>query len=429
MNEDSRGFDTDALHGGHTPDSDTHSRAVPIYQTTSYTFEDTQHAADLFALEEEGYIYTRLQNPTTEVLEKRVAKLEGGLGAVAFSSGMGAINAACLTLMSSGDHIVSTSGLYGGTYTLFSQTFPNKFGIDVSITESDEPAEFEKQIKENTKLIYLETISNPRLTVPDFEAITEMAHKHDLPVMVDNTMASPALCRPFEHGADIVVHSLTKYLGGHGNSIGGIIVDSGEFDWEASGRFDELVDPDPAYHGMSFTEQFGEEAYLARARTRILRDLGSCLSPANAFLIIQGIETLSLRMERHCENARRVAEYLAAHEMVNWVTYPGLEEHETHELAGRYLDSGYGGMVGFGISGGLQAGKDFINNLELISHLANIGDARTLAIHPASTTHQQLSEEEQRQSGVTPDFIRLSVGIENVEDILADLDRGLQAAN
>ncbi|MGM0381592.1 MAG: O-acetylhomoserine aminocarboxypropyltransferase/cysteine synthase family protein, partial [bacterium] len=369
-NKENYGFDTESLHAGHTPDTDTHSRAVPIHQTTSYTFEDTQHAADLFALEEEGYIYTRLMNPTTEVLEKRVAALEGGVGAVAFSSGMSSITAACLSLLGSGDHIVATSGLYGGTYTLFSQTFPDKMGIDVSFTDTDDPAEFAKEITEDTRLVYLETISNPRLTVPDFEAIAEVAHENGLPVMVDNTMASPALCRPLEHGADIVIHSLTKYLGGHGNSIGGIIVDGGSFDWEASGKFPELVEPDPAYHGISFTEKFGDAAYAARARTRILRDLGSCISPMNSFLIIQGIETLSLRMEKHCENARRVAEFLADHEDVNWVVYPGLESHDTHDLAKKYLEGGFGGMVGFGISGGLEAGKKFINNLQLVSHLA-----------------------------------------------------------
>lgn len=430
MSEEKKyGFDTNSLHAGHTPDSDTHSRAVPIHQTTSYTFEDTQHAADLFALEEEGYIYTRLMNPTTEVLEKRVAALEGGVGAVAFSSGMSSITAACLSLLGSGDHIVASSGLYGGTYTLFSQTFPDKMGIDVSFTKTDDPGEFEKEITEDTRLVYLETISNPSLNVPNFEEIARIAHEYGLPVMVDNTMASPALCKPLEHGADIVIHSLTKYLGGHGNSIGGIIVDGGDFDWKASGKFPEIVEPDPAYHGISFTEKFGEKAYIARARTRILRDLGSCISPMNSFLILQGIETLSLRMKKHCENAEKVAEFLDEHEEVNWVTYPGLESHDTHEMARRYLDGGFGGMVGFGIAGGLKAGKKFINNLQLISHLANIGDARTLAIHPASTTHQQLSEEELMQSGVTPDFIRLSIGIEDAEDIIADIDQALAATD
>ncbi|MGD2174472.1 MAG: O-acetylhomoserine aminocarboxypropyltransferase/cysteine synthase [Candidatus Brocadiaceae bacterium] len=419
-------FDTLAVHAGHTPDSDTHARAVPIYQTTSYTFEDTDHAARLFALEEPGYIYTRIMNPTTEVLEERVAALEGGVGGLAFASGMAAISAGCLAIMNQGDHIVSSSGLYGGTYTLFSQTFPRSFGIEVTFTDSDEPAEFEAAITERTKLLYLETIGNPRLTVPDFEALAEVAHERGIPVMVDNTTASPWLCRPLEHGADIVVHSATKYLGGHGNSIAGVLVDGGRFDWAASGRFPQLVEPDPSYHGIRYVETFGEAAYIVKTRVHILRDLGGCISPLNSFLLLQGIETLPLRMKRHCENAMQVARFLEEHPRVKWVTYPGLPEHPTHELAGRYLSGGYGAMVGFGIEGGLEAGKRFINSLELISHLANIGDARTLAIHPASTTHQQLSEEEQLQTGVTPDFVRVSVGIEDPEDILEDLAQALE---
>ncbi|MHC5035030.1 MAG: O-acetylhomoserine aminocarboxypropyltransferase/cysteine synthase family protein [Planctomycetota bacterium] len=418
-------FDTIALHGGHTPDSDTHSRAVPIYQTTSYLFEDTEHAARLFALEQPGYIYTRIMNPTTEVLETRVAMLEGGVGGLAFSSGQAATSAGCLTILGRGDHIVASSGLYGGTYTLFSQTFPRKLGVEVTFTNTDEPAEFEAAITDRTKLFFFETLGNPRLTVPDFEALTELAHSHGIPVMVDNTVASPWLCRPIEHGVDIVMHSLTKYLGGHGNSIGGVLVDSGCFDWEKSGRFPEMVEPDPSYHGIRYVEQFGELAYIVKARVQILRDLGGCISPMNAFLVLQGIETLPLRMKRHCENAAAVAAFLKEHPKVSWVNYPGLPEHPTHELAGRYLSGGFGAMVGFGVKGGLEAGKRFINGLELISHLANIGDARTLAIHPASTTHQQLSEDEQLQTGVTPDFVRLSVGIEDPQDIMDDLDRAL----
>ncbi len=421
-------FDTIALHAGHTPDSDTHARAVPIYQTTSYVFEDSDHAARLFALEEPGYIYTRIMNPTTDVLEKRVAMLEGGVGGLAFSSGMAAETAGCLTILGKGDHIVSSSGLYGGTYTLFSHTFPQKLGVSVTFTETDAPAEFEAAITERTKLFYTETIGNPRLTVPDFEALCELAHSHGIPVMVDNTMASPYLCRPIEHGVDIVVHSLTKYLGGHGNSIGGILVDGGRFDWEASGRFAEMVEPDPAYHGVRFTEEFGENAYIVRARVRMLRDLGGCISPMNAFLILQGVETLPLRMARHSENALAVANFLKTHPRVAWVNYPGLPEHPAHGLARRYLSGGFGGIMGFGIKGGLEAGKKFIDSLKLISHLANIGDTRTLAIHPASTTHQQLSPEEQEQTGVTADFIRLSIGIEDVEDIEADLDQALGGA-
>ncbi len=428
MSDDSAmNFDTICLLGGHDPDTDTHSRAVPIHQTTSYLFEDTDHAADLFALEEPGYIYTRLQNPTTEVLEKRVAMLEEGVAGLGFSAGMSAITAGCLTILNQGDHIVASSGLYGGTYTLMSQTFKDKFGIDVTFTDTDDPAEFEAAITDETKLLYTETLGNPRLTVPDLEAISEVAHSHDIPLMVDNTMASPALCRPIEHGADIVAHSLTKYLGGHGTSIGGILVDSGNFDWEASGKFPDLVEPDPAYHGLSFTEHFEEQAFIARARVRILRDLGGCISPMNSFLILQGIETLPLRMERHCENARKVAEFLNQHPEVSWVNYPGLPDHPTHDRAAHYLSGGFGGMIGFGVEGGLESGKSFINNLDIISHLANIGDARTLAIHPASTTHQQLNDEELEQAGVTEDFIRLSVGLEDIDDITADLDQALQS--
>ncbi len=428
MSDDSAmNFDTICLLGGHDPDTDTHSRAVPIHQTTSYLFEDTDHAADLFALEEPGYIYTRIMNPTTEVLEKRVAMLEEGVAGLGFSAGMSAITAGCLTILNQGDHIVASSGLYGGTYTLMSQTFKDKFGIDVTFTDTDDPAEFEAAITDETKLLYTETLGNPRLTVPDLEAISEVAHSHDIPLMVDNTMASPALCRPIEHGADIVAHSLTKYLGGHGTSIGGILVDSGNFDWEASGKFPDLVEPDPAYHGLSFTEHFEEQAFIARARVRILRDLGGCISPMNSFLILQGIETLPLRMERHCENARKVAEFLNQHPEVSWVNYPGLPDHPTHDRAAHYLSGGFGGMIGFGVEGGLESGKSFINNLDIISHLANIGDARTLAIHPASTTHQQLNDEELEQAGVTEDFIRLSVGLEDIDDITADLDQALQS--
>ncbi len=418
-------FDTAAIHAGHSPDSDTHSRAVPIHQTTSYLFEDTEHAARLFALEEPGYIYTRIMNPTTEVLEKRVAALEGGVGSVAFSSGMAAINAACLTILGEGDQIVSSSGLYGGTYTLFSHTFPRKFGIDVTFTDSDDPEDFEAAVTERTRLFYTETIGNPRLSVPDFEGLAEVAHSRGLPLMVDNTVATPWLCRPLEHGADVAVHSLTKYLAGHGNSIGGIVVGGGAFDWEGSGLFPELVEPDPSYHGIRYVAEFGEAAYLTKARVHLLRDLGGCISPMNSFLILEGIKTLPLRMRKHCENAMEVARFLEDHPEVGWVTYPGLSDHPTHETARAYLEGGFGGLVGFGVKGGLEAGKRFINNLKLISHLANIGDAGTLAIHPASTTHQQLSEEEQRQTGVTPDFIRLSIGIEDARDIITDLDQAL----
>jgi len=418
-------FNSIVLHGGHTPDAETHSRAVPIYQTTSYTFEDTGHAARLFGLEEFGNIYTRIMNPTTDVLEKRVAMLEGGVAGLAFASGMGAITAACVTIASKGDHIVASSNLYGGTYTLFSHTLPRTFGIDVTLVDSDDPAAFAAATNERTKLYFTETIGNPSLTTPDFRALADTAHANGVPLVVDNTVATPWLCRPFEHGVDISVHSLTKYLGGHGNSIGGLIVDSGNFDWAGSGRFDCLTEPDPSYHGMRYVETFGALAYILKARVHILRDLGACISPMNAFLILQGIETLPLRMARHCENALTIARWLVEHPAVTWVTYPGLDAHPTHALAAKYLDGGFGAVLGFGVKGGLEAGKKFINSMELISHLANIGDSRTLGIHPASTTHQQLSDEEQLAAGVTPDFIRLCVGIEDVQDIIEDLDQAL----
>jgi O-acetylhomoserine (thiol)-lyase len=416
------GFDTRALHAGHTPDP-TGARAVPIWQTTSFVFRDTDHAARLFSLQEFGNIYTRIMNPTTDVLEKRVAALEGGAAGLAFSSGMAAVSAALFTLCTQGDEVVSTARLYGGTVTLFSTTLP-RFGIAVRYADRDEADAFAAAITDRTKAVYLETIGNPKLTVPDLEGIAAAAHARGVPVIVDNTAATPALCRPIEHGADIVVHSLTKYLGGHGNSIGGALVDAGRFDW-AGGRFAEFVEPDPSYHGLKFHEAFGPLAFAVRARVRTLRDLGGCLSPFNAFLILQGIETLSLRMARHSESALAVAKFLEDHPKVAWVLYPGLESHPSFERARQYLPVGQSGLVGFGIQGGLRAGRRFIEHLRLFSHLANIGDARSLAIHPASTTHQQLSEEEQRRAGVTPDFVRLSVGLETPADIVADLDQAL----
>ena len=423
MTEQGKGFDTRALHAGHTPDAETGARAVPIYQTTSYVFEDTAHAARLFALEEFGNIYTRIMNPTTDVLEQRVAALEGGVAGLAFASGMGAISAALLTLCSEGDEIVSTTRLYGGTVTLFSNTLP-RMGIRTIWVDSDEAEDFEAAITDRTMALYLETIGNPKLTIPDLAGIAQVAHAHGVPVLIDSTTATPALCRPIERGADIVLHSLTKYLGGHGNSIGGIIVDSGRFPWD-SGRFAEFVEPDPSYHGLRFYETFGEMTYAVRARVRLLRDLGACLSPFNAFLILQGVETLSLRMARHSENALAVAQFLQGHPKVSWVLYPGLPSHPSYERAMRYLPDGASGLVGFGVRGGMEAGRTFIEHLRLFSHLANIGDARSLAIHPASTTHQQLSEEEQFAAGVTSDFVRLSIGIETLDDILADLDQAL----
>lgn len=417
------GFDTLALHAGHTPDAETGARAVPIWQTTSYVFKDTAHAARLFALQEFGNIYTRIMNPTTDVLEKRVAALEGGVAGLAFSSGQAAETATLLTLCAQGDEIVATTRLYGGTVTLLTATLP-RLGIKTVWVDSDEPADFAAAITDRTKVIYLETIGNPKLTIPDLAGIAEVAHERGVPVVVDNTTASPALCRPIEHGCDLVIHSLTKYLGGHGNSIGGIVVDSGRFPWD-NGRFPEFVEPDPSYHGLKFYETFGNITFAVRARVRLLRDTGGCLSPFNAFLILQGIETLSLRMARHSENALAVARFLNEHPKVNWVLYPGLPTHPAHERAKRYLPNGASGLVGFGIRGGMEAGRRFIESLQLFSHLANIGDARSLAIHPASTTHQQLSEEEQRLAGVTPDFVRLSIGLETLDDILADLDQAL----
>ncbi|MCJ7548423.1 MAG: O-acetylhomoserine aminocarboxypropyltransferase/cysteine synthase [Anaerolineae bacterium] len=422
MSDKYEGFDTQALHAGYTPD-ETGACAVPIWQTTSYVFKDTGHAARLFALEEFGNIYTRIGNPTTDVLEQRVAALEGGVGGLAFASGMGAITAALLTLCAEGDEIVATSRLYGGTITLLTGTL-SRMGIRTVFVNSDAPEAFAQAITERTKVVYLETIGNPKLTIPDLEGIAEVAHARGVPVVIDNTTPSPALCRPIEHGCDIVVHSLTKYLGGHGNSIGGMIVDSGNFPWD-SGRFAEFVDPDPAYHGLRFLETFGNIAYIVRARVRMLRDLGACISPFNAFLILQGIETLSLRMERHSQNALAVARFLETHPKVSWVLYPGLTSHPSRELAQRYLPEGASGLVGFGVKSGAEGGRRFIESLGLFSHLANIGDSRSLAIHPASTTHQQLTEAEQQSAGVTPDFVRLSVGLETLDDILADLDQAL----
>jgi len=418
------GFDTIALHGGQSPDPTTGSRAVPIYQTTSYVFRDTDHAARLFAQEESGNIYTRIMNPTWDVLERRVALLEGGIAALAASSGQSAETIAVLNLAKAGDEVVSSTSLYGGTYTLFKYTL-GRMGIDVKFVDASDPKSFAKAITPKTRCLYVETIGNPKLDVPDIEAIAKIAHDAGIPLVIDSTFATPYLCRPIEWGADIVVHSLTKWLGGHGTSIGGIIVDAGKFDWK-NGKFPDFTEPDPSYHGLVFTEAFGDAAYIAKARISLLRDLGPALSPFNAFLILQGIETLSLRMDRHCSNALKVAQHLERHSLVSWVTYPGLASHPSHDLARKYLPKGAGGMLGFGIKGGKQAGIRFINSVELLSHLANVGDAKSLVIHPASTTHQQLTSEEQLASGVTEDFIRLSVGLEDVDDIIADIDQALR---
>jgi len=416
------------LHGGQEPDPTTGSRAVPIYQTTSYNFKDTDHAANLFALKEFGNIYTRLMNPTTDVLEKRVAAMDGGVAALAVASGQSAITLSLLNIAQAGDEIVSADNLYGGTYTLFHYTF-KRLGIKVNFVKSDDLEGFKKAITPKTKAIYAESIGNPKLNVTDIEAIADIAHKNGLPFILDNTV-SPYLLKPIDHGVDIVVYSTTKFIGGHGTSIGGVIVDSGKFDW-TNGKFPLIADPDPSYHGINFVEALkplGNIAYIIKARVTLLRDLGPAMSPFNAFLFLQGLETLHLRMLKHSENALIVAKYLEKHAKVSWVNYPGLESSAEKDKADKYLTKGAGAIIGFGIKGGAEAGKIFINSLELISHLANIGDAKTLAIHPATTTHQQLSSEEQLATGVTADFIRLSIGIENVDDIIADLEQSLSKA-
>ena len=417
------GFDTLALHGGQKPDPATGARAVPIYQTTSFVFKDTTHAANLFALKEFGNIYTRIMNPTWDVLEQRVAALEGGVAALVASSGQAAETMAILNLAHAGDQIVSSASLYGGTYNLFHYTLP-KLGITTDFVDPSNPENFKRAITPKTRAVYAETLGNPKNDMLDIEAVAKIAHDAGVPLVIDNTVATPYLCRPIEWGADIVVHSMTKFLGGHGNSIGGIIVDSGKFNW-ANGKFPEFVDPDPSYHNMKFVETFGPLAYIIKVRVQLLRDIGAALSPFNAFLILQGVESLSLRVQRHCDNALKVAQFLQSHPAVNWVNYPGLASHSSHTLAKKYLQHGFGAILGFGIRGGLQAGIKFINSLTLLSHLANLGDAKTLVIHPASTTHQQLSPEEQQATGVTEDYVRLSIGIETVDDIIADIDQAL----
>jgi O-acetylhomoserine (thiol)-lyase len=421
---DQFGFDTLALHAGQKPDPTTGARAVPIYQTTSYVFKDTDHAANLFALKEFGNIYTRIMNPTWAVLEERIAALEGGVGALVTASGQAAETLAILNITQAGEHIVSATSLYGGTYNLFHYTL-SKLGISTTFVDPANPDNFKKAITPKTRLIYAETLGNPKNDTLDFEAVSKIAHDAGIPLMIDNTVATPYLCRPFEWGADIVVHSLTKFLGGHGNSIGGVIVDSGKFNW-GNGKFPELTEPDPSYHGLKLWETFGNIAYIIKARVQLLRDVGPALSPFNAFLVLQGIETLSLRVQRHCDNALAVARFLEKHPAVTWVNYPGLPSHPTHALARKYLRHGFGAILGFGIKGGLQAGIKFINSVKLLSHLANLGDAKTLVIHPASTTHQQLTPAERLETGVTDDYVRLSVGIENIEDIVADIDQALK---
>ncbi|HZR27503.1 MAG TPA: homocysteine synthase [Terriglobales bacterium] len=416
-----------AVHGGQEKDPATKARAVPIYQTTSYVFDDADHAARLFALQEFGNIYTRIMNPTTDVFEKRLAALEGGAAGLALASGQAAETLAIITLASAGDEIISTTSLYGGTYNLFHYTLP-KLGIKVRFVDAEDFDGLQKTITRQTKAVYTETVGNPKLDISDIERLAAIAHKNGLPLIVDNTTPSPALCRPIEWGADIIVNSATKFIGGHGTSIGGIMVDAGKFDWKASGRFPSFSDPDPSYHGFSFTDAFGLLAFIIKARVQGLRDTGGCLSPFNSFLFLQGVETLHLRMQRHSENALAVARYLQSHPAIEWVNYPGLESSRYHALAKKYLPHGAGALVTFGIKGGFEAGKKLINSVELFSLLANIGDAKSLIIHPASTTHQQLSPEEQRSTGTTPEMIRLSVGIEDVDDIIADLDQALTAA-
>ena len=425
---------TRTLHAGQKADPTTGACAVPIYQTTSYQFRDTEHAANLFGLKELGNIYTRIMNPTTDVLEQRLAALEGGSGALAHSSGQAAITAAILNIAGAGDHIVSVAQLYGGTYNLFHYTLP-KLGIQVSFVDGDDPENFRKALKPNTKAFYGEGLGNPRLNILPFEEVAKIAKEAGVPLIVDNTALSPYLNRPFERGANVVVHSATKHIGGHGTSIGGIVVDGGNFNW-GNGRFPGFTEPDMSYHGLPHWEAFkafapaggANIAFIMKMRLQFLRDVGSCLSPFNAFLLLQGLETLHLRMERHCANALKVAQYLESHSKVKWVNYPGLKSSRYHDLAKKYLTNGYGALVGFGVKSGLEGGTKFINALKLHSHVANIGDARSLAIHPASTTHSQLTAEERQAAGVTDDYVRLSVGIEDVEDIIADIEQALAQA-
>ena len=433
LDESKLSFDTLAVHAGQAPDPTTTARAVPLYQTTSYVFRDAEHAANLFGLKEFGNIYTRLMNPTTDVLEKRVAALEGGIGALATASGQAAETLAILNILSAGDHIVSSASLYGGTYNLFHYTLP-KLGIETTFVDPSDPANFEKAITDKTRVVFAESMGNPKLDTLDIAAVAAVAHAHHIPLMVDNTTPSPAIINPIAHGADIVVHSATKFIGGHGTSIGGLIIDSGKFDWFSSGKFREFIEPDASYHGLVFgglPEPLRSLSFILKARLQGLRDIGAAMSPFNAWMFIQGLETLHLRMERHSQNALKVAQFLKGHPKVAWVNYPGLSEHPAHATANQYhrKDSEgrtqYGALVGFGVHGGADAGRKLIDNVQLLSLLANIGDAKSLIIHPASTTHSQLTADEQFATGVTPDFVRLSIGIESADDIIADLDQAL----
>jgi len=421
------GFETLSLHAGQeTADSATNARAVPIYQTTSYVFDSPEHAADLFGLKQFGNIYTRIMNPTQDAFERRIAALEGGVGALATASGQSAETLAILNIAQAGDEIISSASLYGGTYNLFHYTFP-KLGITVRFVDSRDPENFRPAINERTKAIFAETVGNPRLDTLDIQAVADIAHENGIPLILDNTLPTPYLVQPFKHGCDIVIHSATKFIGGHGTAIGGVIVDSGNFDW-TNGRFPSFTEPDPSYHGLRYVEALGNIAYIIKVRVQLQRDLGPAIAPLNSFLFLQGLETLPLRMERHSQNALRIAEFLEGHPSVNWVSYPGLKSHPQYEQAVKYHTHGYGAILGFGIKGGLEAGKQLIRHVELFSHLANVGDAKSLIIHPASTTHSQLTPDEQYETGVTPDFVRLSVGLETVDDLIDDLDQALRAA-
>ncbi|MCA0972554.1 aminotransferase class V-fold PLP-dependent enzyme [Halobacillus litoralis] len=428
MSKQVEGYDVDtvALHGGQSPDPTTGSRAVPIYQTTSYVFHDTEHAQSLFALDEPGNIYSRIGNPTVDVFEKRMALLEGGVASVATASGMSAIALSILNIAGSGDEIVAAANLYGGTYNLFANTLP-RYGIEVKFVDPEDPENFKAAITDKTKAVYAETIGNPSLHVLDIEKVSEIAHDQGIPLIIDNTFATPYTCKPIEYGADIVVHSATKWIGGHGTAIGGVVVDGGRFDW-GNGKFPVFTEPDESYNGIVYTADFGTLAFITKLRVQLLRDFGSCLSPQNAFLLLQGLETLHLRVARHNDNAQEIAEYLKGHPDVEWVSYPGLKEHPAHDLADQYLEGGFGSVVNFGIKGGREAGRAIINNIALWSHVANVGDAKSLIIHPASTTHQQLSVEDLSASGVTEELIRLSVGLESAKDLINDLDRAIAAA-
>lgn len=426
VSEKKWGFDTLQVHGGHQPDSATGARTVPIYQTTAYMFKDSEHAANLFALKDTGHIYSRMSNPTQEVFENRMAALEGGIGALAVASGHAAEVLTILNIAQAGDEIVSAGTLYGGTFNLFTQTFP-KLGINAKIVNPDDAENFQNATNERTKAYYIETMGNPNINVPDIQAIADIAHKNGVPLIVDSTFTTPYLCKPFDFGADIVIHSATKFLGGHGTSMGGVIVDSGKFNW-GNGKFPGLSEPDPSYHGVNYVKDIGAAAFITKARVQLLRDFGPALSPFNSFMFIQGLETLSLRMRKHCDNALIIAKYLEAHPKVSWVNYPGLESNKYYKLAQKYMTKGAGAIFTFGLKGGIEVGRKFIDSLKIFSHVANVGDVRSLVIHPASTTHSQLSEEDLIAAGVSPDMVRLSIGIEDAQDLINDLEQAIEKA-